>query len=323
MMRSVKAAVVCQNTVFADPLRNYEQMERFAAEAAREGAELIVFPEFCTTGFALSPALLPAIAASDEAEARLAAMSRRFQIAVGGSYLHWDAERDNAYNTFGLFFPGGQRYFHSKDIPTGLECFCYAPGDCASVFETPLGRIGAVLCWEQLRWDTVRRMAGQVDLLVGGSCWWNFAPEDGDASALASVNRLLAERAPSQLASLLGVPFVHASHCADFSGGALMDPERLCTRHIEGAAVIVDGRGAVQVTAPRPGYAVGTIDLDRGAPAEIPEGTYWIPALPPELERGFQLLNARYGAYYETAARPLLRRMAEERRTGSREKTND
>lgn len=138
-----------------------------------------------------------------------------------------------------------------------MESFCYAPGDEISAFDTPLGRIGLVMCWEQLRWKTVERMQGKTDLIIGGSCWWNFAPEDGEAFCLYESNRSLAENAPKQLAEILGVPVLHASHKAVFSGGALKDFGTVCRRRIEGFAEARDAYGekiSPEMTAP--GYCL-------------------------------------------------------------------
>ena len=81
-------------------------------------------------------------------------------------------------STFSLTFPDGQVFTHSKDIPTVFEHFCYTYGDRNNVLETPIGNIGVALCWEQIRYDTVRRMAGKVDLILAGSCWWGWCSDD-------------------------------------------------------------------------------------------------------------------------------------------------
>lgn len=202
----MKAAVVEMPTVLADVQQNMRTAQEYVQRAAREGAALIVFPEFFTTGFAFSEAIYDAIADSADVEERMREWSRTYGIAVGGSYLWYDSESGETYNKFGLFFPTGEQYFHKKDIPTAMENFCYTAGDRERTFETPLGRIGIVMCWEQLRYDTLREMTGKVDLVIGA-------------------------------------PFIHASHASSFQGGTLRDINRKCTRKIHGEAMILDDSG--------------------------------------------------------------------------------
>src|SRR5574344_808299 len=170
-------------------------------------------------------------------------MSKKYHIVIAGSYLYPDVVNKEIYNQYSLFFPTGEIYSHSKDIPTGLENFCYTDGDNVSAFETPLGKIGIVMCWEQLRYQTIKRMAGKVDFVVGGSCWWNFAKEDGKElqEQLSGYNKMLAEHAPYQFAKLLGVPYIHASHTALFTGKSL-NGQNECKRKIEGPTVIVNSK---------------------------------------------------------------------------------
>ena len=49
--------------------------------------------------------------------------------------------------------------------------------------------MGIVMCLEQLRYDSIRRMASQVYGLVGGSCWRGFTPEYGKRTHQALVKK--------------------------------------------------------------------------------------------------------------------------------------
>lgn len=100
------AAITWMPTVFAEVEENLKRAERYAAAAAEKGERLIVFPEFFTTGFALNEKMMQSILASDEVEKRLLSLSQRYGIAIGGSYLHYDSEKEEVFNTYGLFFPG-------------------------------------------------------------------------------------------------------------------------------------------------------------------------------------------------------------------------
>lgn len=200
----------------------------------------------------------------------------------------------------------GEVYSHRKDIPTAAESFCYAPGDEVSCFDTPIGRVGIAMCWEMLRYQTVRRMLGKVDFVVAGSCWWNFCKEDGQLvyDQLSHYNEQLALEAPKTLAKLLGVPVIHATHKASFKGASLFDPTQLCERPIVGAAQIVSGDGEIlkilQKDEPA-GVILDEIDIVQG------RSDYWIPAMPPQFVQGFEMLNENYTKIYKNQTLPSLK----------------
>lgn len=304
----MKIAVVNMPTVFADHSANMMTATNYIKYASKEEAELIVFPEFFNTGFAVSPKLLEAVGQAQNIENELAKLSADYHIAIGGSYLHYDSVSNNIYNVFGLFFPNGACYYHRKDIPTALENFCYTYGDEQSAFDTPLGRIGIVMCWEQLRYQTVKRMAGKVDFLIGGSCWWNFAPEDGPKvyELLHGLNASLALEAPVTFSKIMGVPIIHASHHAVFRGSAISDNQKQCNRNIEGAAIVTAASGDILLSRKEEtGCFIETIEPGCiKSSIDIPDNQYWIPNLPEPLTDGFDMLNRQYAEVYKNTVLP-------------------
>lgn len=79
----MKVAVVEMPTVLAQVEQNMKTAENYIEKAAKEGAELIVFPEFFTTGFAFCEAIWDAIIASETVEDTMQNWSTKYQIAVG------------------------------------------------------------------------------------------------------------------------------------------------------------------------------------------------------------------------------------------------
>lgn len=305
----MKIAVVNMPAILADNHANMKTAEEYIANASYNGANIICFPEFFNTGFALNPVLIKAIRAKEDIEHDLMELSDKYQIVIGGSYLNYDYTKANIYNTYGLFFPDGNCYMHSKDIPTALENFCYTSGDNISAFNTSLGRIGIVMCWEQLRYASVKRMMGKVDLLLAGSCWWCFTPEDGTSTyeQLAEYNKQLAADAPSRFAHIMGVPIIHSSHTGSFTGASMSDPTIICDRPIESRTMVCDAYGSKILEADKgPGCYICEVNpgtIKEGESMEIPD-EYWIPKLPPQLEQGFHMMNTAYHKIYVNKTLP-------------------
>lgn len=305
----MKAAAVHFETVFADVNKNLTNAERLVREAAENQAEIVILPEFFTTGFALSKTLLGAVAKSTDPSAYLKRWAADYRIIVGGSYILFDGT--DARNTFCLVFPDGRTFCHSKDIPTVLENFCYTYGDKNNVLETPIGNIGVAMCWENMRYDTVRRMQGKVDLIVGGSCWWELCESDGaQAAQLRDFSAEQAVIAPVHVAELLGVPFIHASHHAQFEYSLLLDEKRAETRRIMGATQIIDGDGKVlarRMYHEDQKIIYAQIDTSRRSTARIDTDEYWIPKLSPEFTEYWNRTSAMFDAYYQKISVPYYR----------------
>lgn len=149
-----------------------------------------------------------------------------------------------------------------------------------------------------------------VDFVIGGSCWWGFAKEDGKLLyyMLEHSNKRLAERIPYTFSKILGVPFIHASHAGSFRGGILKDIHRLCERKIHGDALILDQSGTAVCKAGRqPGLYYGEVRPDGNRrEVTLPKQQYWVLKLPRLLEKGFYMLNEKYAEYYEKITKPEL-----------------
>ncbi|BBF43536.1 nitrilase/cyanide hydratase and apolipoprotein N-acyltransferase [Lachnospiraceae bacterium KM106-2] len=300
----MRVAAVHLDTKFADVSYNLTQAEKAIKEAKEDRVELLVFPEFFTTGFALDGAMLKAITASSHTLEWMKKMSKRSNIVLCGSYLCYYPKENKILNTFSIVMPDGTCYHHSKDIPTAIESLYYEKGDQISVFETSIGRIGVAMCWEQIRYQTVRRMIGKVDFVVAGSCWWNFCKEDGGKyyKAFHKKNQLMAEEAPEQFARLLGVPVIHASHAGGFMGKSMGRPKQTCKREILGFTEIVDESGNVLVRYEKETKPYVLVDIPlislKSRKQKIPKFRYWIPDMPWGLKVGFYLSNHNSHKWY-------------------------
>lgn len=309
----MKIAAVHMDTILGDVNANMDKAKKYIEEAVKDGAELIVLPEFFTSGFAFNHKLLDVVCKYDDPQAKLKEWAKEYNIIIGGSYLKFNGQ--DVLNTFTLTFPSGEIFSHSKDIPTVLEGFCYAPGDEESVLKTPIGNIGVALCWEHIRYNTVKRMLGKVDLVLGGSCWWalskNDISDDKIREKFNQRNHEIALNGPIDLAKMLHVPVVHASHNAKFEGFNFPKGDKLETRTILGASQIVDDNGKVvkrKMYNEAAGIIISEVDYNR-LPKKVEAintKDYWIPDMPNAFLKNGWEMNGIFQEYYKKVSRPYI-----------------
>ena len=282
----MKISAVHMDTILADVNANMATAKRKIEEAVKAGAELVLFPELFTTGFAFTPKLLDAVVKYKNPQIELTKWAKQYDVIIGGSYLVFNGE--DALNTFSLTFPSGEVFTHSKDIPTVLEHFCYTYGDNNNVLETPIGNIGVALCWEQIKYDTLKRMVGKVDLLLNCSCWWGFCEDETeDLHKSTKETQAIALNAPIELAKILHVPVIHASHFATFTGLNFPSGDKPQTRMIMGATQIIDEAGNVverRLYNEPAGIITRDVKYNRlpKNAGSIETEAYWIPKMPPK-----------------------------------------
>ena len=167
-LQRFKVAVVQAAPVAFDRERTLKKVDALAREAARQSAELVLFPEAFVSAY---PRGLDfgAVVGSRTDEGR--EDFRRFwesSVDVPGpavDALGRTAKQNNIYLVIGvverdrgtlyctvLFFAPDGRFLgkHRKVMPTASERLVWGFGDGSTlpVFDTPLGKLGAVICWE-------------------------------------------------------------------------------------------------------------------------------------------------------------------------------
>ena len=160
-----------------DRERNLAEAERLIAEAAADGAQLVLLPEyFCFMGFKDTDKLSIREAYRDGPIQRfLADAARRHGVWVIGGTLPLTApESERVLNTTLVFDPQGNeaaRYdkIHLFSFEKGTESFNEArtirPGDTVTTFNAPFGRVGLSVCYD-LRFPELYRKLGDCALIV-------------------------------------------------------------------------------------------------------------------------------------------------------------
>jgi nitrilase len=171
-MRSpVKVACVQAEPVILDREATIDRLGELAAEAGAAGAELVVFPEAFIPAYPSSSwakflagwgderakaafALLAreSVEVPGPASDRMAEVAREHGVWLVVGVTEIERERPGTlYNTLLYYSPeGGLALKHRKLIPTNHERLVWGQGDGGGLraIETPLGRLGGLICWE-------------------------------------------------------------------------------------------------------------------------------------------------------------------------------
>jgi nitrilase len=165
-----KIAAVQTAPVLLDREATIEKACALIAEAGQAGARLVVFPEAFVPGYphwvwnippsddgqlnALYAELLDnSISVPSPATQKLGFAAKRagVYVTIGVNERNTEASGASLYNTLLYLDPQGNILGkHRKLVPTGAERLVWAQGDGStlSVFDTPLGKLGGLICWE-------------------------------------------------------------------------------------------------------------------------------------------------------------------------------
>lgn len=165
-MSTVRAAVVQAAPIVFDLEATLDKVDRLTERAG--DAELVVFPEAFVSGYPRG-ASFGAVVGSRTPEGR--ALYRRYaesSITVPGpavDRISAVAAKNGCHLVIGVIERGGDTLYctaltfgpegqllgkHRKLMPTGAERLVWGFGDGSTmpVFDTPIGRLGSVICWE-------------------------------------------------------------------------------------------------------------------------------------------------------------------------------
>lgn len=167
-MPIVRAAVVQAGPVPFDPDRSLAKAISLVEAAAAQGAQLVVFPEAFLSGY---PKLLDfgAVVGRRTPEGR-ALFRRYFESAIdvpgpATEALGEVCRKAGVHLVIGVIERGGGTLYctalcfgpagtllgkHRKVMPTAMERLIWGCGDGSTLaaFDTPIGKIGTVICWE-------------------------------------------------------------------------------------------------------------------------------------------------------------------------------
>jgi nitrilase len=263
----VKVACVQAEPVVLDRDATLAKLEDVAAAAAREGAELVVFPEtfvpvYPSSRWAKAFAgwqdprakktfarlAQQSVAVGTPSERRLGATAEKLGIWLVTGVNEVEPDRPGTiYNTLLFHAPDGSlALHHRKLVPTNHERLVWGQGDGRGLtaVETGFGRLGGLICWEN--YMPLARFAlyeAGVELYVASTA------DDGDAWQATLVHLARESRA-----------FVIAP--CHFQRASAYPDDFPLRAEIEGAGTI--GRGGSAILAPDGTYLAGPLFDEEG-----------------------------------------------------------
>jgi nitrilase len=171
MERAVTVACVQAEPAVLDREATLDRLEQLAAEAARNGAELVVFPEtfvpvYPSSRWAKAFAgwqnegakqtfariAQNSVAVGSPAERRIGAAAHELGVWLVTGVNEVDPDRPGTiYNSLLYHSPDGElALHHRKLVPTNHERLVWGQGDGRGLHavETDFGRVGGLICWE-------------------------------------------------------------------------------------------------------------------------------------------------------------------------------
>ncbi len=257
----MKVAAAAYPLDFLDSWQAYEdKLAAWVSEAAGAGAQLLVFPEYG----AMELATLAGLEAAGDLERSLHAVAERLDQA---NAVHLDLARQygvhilaasgpasgvsRPVNRARLITPNGAIGIQDKQIMTRFEreIWGVVPGGPLRIFETDLGRIGILICYD-CEFPLLGRALAEVDLLLVPSCtdaqsgYWRVR--------IGAMARALEAQCVSVMSSLVGpADWSEAVDVNTGTGGVFGPPDK----GFPETGVLAEGKMDV------PGWTYADIDL--------------------------------------------------------------
>lgn len=317
MINALQVAAIQMDCQVGNVEANLAHAQELVEQAAGQGVQLVVLPELFSTGYEYTDRNFTLPEPLDGRTGTwIADTARRLGAHLVGSFPAKVGGK--RYIVAKLAAPDGRQWVYYKNHVALWENLYFERGRQPLIADTALGRVGLLICWDQVFADLARAYQGQVDLLCIPSSppVWSGTMEDGEGNVLARLGAMRSlgstldgvdwfDRARVAHARSAGVPLVYAARCGEFHspiphGWSLLtmlkrgDAQRVRrsvgTRYLlrcpfQGRSHILDARGEALAGAGQDGEAVLVATVQPGAPdpatlPPLPGGRALIPGIP-------------------------------------------
>ena len=202
------------------PQENQQTAQALAAQAAEQGADLLLLPELWATGYNLARATEYAAALDGGHFALMAGLAQAHQLYVAGTALEANPD-GKPFNTAALYGPDGHCVGAYRKVhlwaPLG-EVEHLTPGDSIPAFDLPWGRVAMAICYDLRFPELWRRLAGAGAQLV-------LIPAEWPVRRVEHWRLLLRARAVENQLFVAGCNRAGADADGEFGGhSAVVDP---------------------------------------------------------------------------------------------------
>jgi predicted amidohydrolase len=296
---------------------NLGHAQELVKQGAAQGAQLIVLPELFSVGYEYTDRNFTLPEPLDGPTGTwIVTTARRLEVHLVGSFPARIGSK--AYIVAMLAAPDARTWVYYKNHVALWENLYFERGSGPMIADTVLGRIGLLICWDQVFADLARAYQGRADLLCVPSSppVWRGTLEDGEGHVLAHLRELRSlgntldgvewfDRARVAHARSAGVPLVYAARCGEFHspipygwsfltmlrpGEALRVLQAVGTGYwlrcpMQGRSHILDARGEPLAQTGQDGEAVLVATVHPGAPdgatlPPLPRGRALISGIP-------------------------------------------
>ncbi len=156
-----------------DPQNSLARAVALVEQAAAAGADLLVLPEMCATGFTMEPER-HAEPLDGPSAARLTALAREHKIHLLAGLATREPDGSACYNSAVLLGPDGERlgeYRKQRLYAHAGEERHYRPGSGPAVFEVGGVLISPFICYDLRFPELFREVGPEVDVLVVIANW--------------------------------------------------------------------------------------------------------------------------------------------------------
>ncbi len=192
---SARIALAQFDAVLGDKKTNLQRMESYCHQAAELGAQLICFPELATTGYRADLLTTQLWELSETADGETSQLFNKLSNALNITIVSGFIERGNylgqIYNSAGIWTPDSSEIsgVFRKVHAFGLEKQWFTSGDSYSVFDTPIGKVGILICYDMGFPEVARTLTLKgAELILAPSAW---CVQDQDVWDINSACRAL------------------------------------------------------------------------------------------------------------------------------------
>jgi len=261
----IKVATVQMKSLNNDYEGNLSRAEGHIKDAVSREAKLILLPEFALVGYEFTDSIWKM---AEPLEGRtygwLKGLCEKHNVYIGTCILE-NCEGD-FYDTFMLVGPGeDELWVHRKIEPASYEAFFFkGAGINANVFDTPIARIGVVICLDATKTHTVFSLVGaKPEILLIPYSWPDlpsFLPEkDRGYWVEAFVN------IPKVYAQYLHAPVVSSNKTGRFVSPVPLLKGLEIKADFTGRSSIVDQNGEI-ISSISKGVGILVEEVELGKP---------------------------------------------------------